>query len=72
MELPGRAASTDDDMELYTTGFNAWNQLVFEPSPAEEPDDIFTFTKILTGKSIGRIVPDISWTAGNLHESLQC
>ncbi|KAF4971741.1 hypothetical protein FSARC_1540 [Fusarium sarcochroum] len=63
MDLPVHAASTDDGMELYATGFNAWNQLVFEPSPSEEPDDIFTFSRELTGNSISRVVPDISFTA---------
>ncbi|KAG5747520.1 hypothetical protein H9Q69_003123 [Fusarium xylarioides] len=50
-------------MELYATGFNAWNQLTFDPSPAdEEPDDVFTFTKVLAAKSIGRIASEMSYT----------
>ncbi|EWG52519.1 hypothetical protein FVEG_11253 [Fusarium verticillioides 7600] len=63
MDLPVRTPSSDQTMELYATGFNAWNQLTFDPSPAdEEPDDVFTFTKVLTAKSIGRIASELSYT----------
>ncbi|KAF5666150.1 e3 ubiquitin ligase HERC6 [Fusarium denticulatum] len=63
MDLPVRTSSSDQTMELYATGFNAWNQLTFEPSPAdEEPDDVFTFTKVLAAKSIGRIASELSYT----------
>jgi hypothetical protein len=52
-------------MELYATGFNAWSQLTFGLSPAdEEPDDVFTFTKILAASSLGRIASEMSYTAG--------
>jgi hypothetical protein len=65
MDLPVPTPSSDQTMELYATGFNAWNQLTFDPSPAdEEPDDVFTFTKVLTAKSIGRISSELSYTVG--------
>ncbi|KAH6949902.1 regulator of chromosome condensation 1/beta-lactamase-inhibitor protein II [Fusarium avenaceum] len=64
MELPVRTAASDEAMEMYATGFNAWNQLTFDPLPAdEEPDDLFSFTKVLGTGSIGRIVPEMSYTA---------
>ncbi|KAM0413939.1 hypothetical protein ACHAPD_007181 [Fusarium lateritium] len=51
-------------MSLYATGFNAWNQLDFESSPSDqESDDLFTFTKVLTDKTIEHIVPKIHYTA---------
>ncbi|KAF9762799.1 hypothetical protein IL306_003332 [Fusarium sp. DS 682] len=63
MDLPVRILS-DQPMELYATGFNAWNQLIFDPSAADEdPDDLFTFTKVLAAKSFGRIASEISYTA---------
>ncbi|KAF5532317.1 e3 ubiquitin ligase HERC6 [Fusarium mexicanum] len=63
MDLPVRAPSSDQTMELYATGFNAWNQLTFDPSPAdEEPDDVFTFTKVLAARSVGRICSEMSYT----------
>ncbi|KAF5722661.1 e3 ubiquitin ligase HERC6 [Fusarium mundagurra] len=63
MDLPVRTPASDQTMELYATGFNAWNQLTFDPSPAdEEPDDLFTFTKVLEAKSIGRIASEMSYT----------
>ncbi|KAF5023896.1 hypothetical protein F66182_4055 [Fusarium sp. NRRL 66182] len=64
MELPVRAASGGDDMRLYAAGFNAWNQLVFEPSQAgEEPDDLFSFVKVMGGSCFSRIVPEMCYTA---------
>ncbi|KAF5630541.1 e3 ubiquitin ligase HERC6 [Fusarium sp. NRRL 52700] len=63
MDLPVRISSSDQAMELYATGFNAWNQLIFDPSLAdEEPDDIFTFTKVLAARSFGRIASEMSYT----------
>ncbi|RGP76086.1 e3 ubiquitin- ligase herc6 [Fusarium longipes] len=51
-------------MSLYATGFNAWNQLNFEPAPAsQEPDDLFTFVKVIANKTIGRVISGISYTA---------
>jgi hypothetical protein len=67
MELPVRTAASDEATEIYATGFNAWNQLTFNPLPTdEEPDDLFSFAKVLGSQSIGRIVPGMSYTAGNL------
>lgn len=40
-------------MELYASGFNAWNQLVFEgPVSQDEPEDLRQFTRVLTGNTI--------------------
>ncbi|KAJ3462020.1 hypothetical protein MRS44_010573 [Fusarium solani] len=67
MELPVRIAPADDAMELYATGFNAWNQLTFDPSAAkDEPDDIFSFTKILGTQRLDRVVSQMCYTAGTL------
>ncbi|KAJ4228069.1 hypothetical protein NW759_004156 [Fusarium solani] len=64
MELPVRIAPADDAMELYATGFNAWNQLIFDPSAArDEPDDIFSFTKILGTQRLDRVVSQMCYTA---------
>ncbi|KAF4451397.1 putative E3 ubiquitin-protein ligase HERC6 [Fusarium austroafricanum] len=64
MDLPVRAAASDETMELYAAGFNAWSQLTFESSLAdEEPDDLFTFAKVLADKKLGRIVPEMTYTA---------
>ncbi|KAF5667654.1 e3 ubiquitin ligase HERC6 [Fusarium heterosporum] len=64
MELPLRAAPADETMELYAVGFNAWNQLILDSSPFdEEPEDLFSFTKVLGAKSIGQVVSEMSYTA---------
>ncbi|KAM5350474.1 hypothetical protein ACJ41O_006979 [Fusarium nematophilum] len=64
MDLPVRSALTDDEMELYAAGFNAWNQLSFNAATEEEePDDIFSFIKILGGQSVGRVAAQMSYTA---------
>lgn len=65
MELPVRLAQTDDATELYATGFNAWNQLIFDSSAVKhEPDDIFSFTKILGTQRLDRVVSQMCYTAG--------
>lgn len=65
MELPVRIAQAEDAMELYATGFNAWNQLTFDPSTVkDEPDDIFSFTKILGTQRLDRVVSQMCYTAG--------
>lgn len=67
MELPVRAAASDEALEIYATGFNAWNQLTFNPLPTDqEPDDLFSFAKVLASQSSGRVVPGLSYTAGDL------
>ncbi|KAM5523161.1 hypothetical protein FOXYSP1_13504 [Fusarium oxysporum f. sp. phaseoli] len=64
MDLPVRTPSSDQTMVLYATGFNAWSQLTFDPSPAdEEPDDVFTFTKVLAARFVGLIASEMSYTA---------
>ncbi|RSL97675.1 hypothetical protein CEP52_010756 [Fusarium oligoseptatum] len=64
MDLPVRGAHAGDGMELYATGFNAWNQLTFDPSAAkDEPDDIFSFTKILGTQRLDRVVSQMCYTA---------
>lgn len=66
MELPIRARD-DVCMELYATGFNAWNQFSFDTPPAEQemqPDDIFSFTKIIGGQTLDRIEPALYYTKG--------
>lgn len=39
-------------MELYACGFNAWNQLRFDSSQAEEPYDMWQFEKVLEDERI--------------------
>ncbi|KAG4254390.1 hypothetical protein FPRO04_07769 [Fusarium proliferatum] len=66
MDIPVRIPSTDQTMDLYATGFNAWNQLTFDTSPVdEEPDDVFAFTKVLAAESVGRIASQLSYTVGS-------
>ena len=60
-------------MELFATGFNAWNQLTFtkgSPQEAipEEPDDLFGFTKVLSATSIERPVSRLTYTIGTLYQ----
>lgn len=65
MQLAFRAAAADDAMELYATGFNAWNQLIFEPSMIEdEPDDLYSFTKVLGAQTFGRPLSHLCYTVG--------
>lgn len=60
-------------MNLYASGFNAWNQLNFDTIPSdEEPDDLFTFTKVLPDNSVGHVVSKICYTAGSYHDTLRC
>jgi hypothetical protein len=57
-------------MELYAVGFNAWNQLIFEPSMIEdEPDDLFLFKKVLGAEEISRPRPRLCYTTGTHHHS---
>ncbi|KAF4976161.1 hypothetical protein FZEAL_7139 [Fusarium zealandicum] len=70
MELPVRAAQTHSLMDLYAAGLNAWDQLIFNPPTAgEEPDDIFSFTKVLGAQSIGRIAAHMCFTAVKLDNN---
>lgn len=66
-----RAAEDDVAMELYATGFNAWNQLYFEPlTPDEEPNDIFEFTKVLSGRNLDRVEAHLTYTCGTIISQL--
>ncbi|KAL7809097.1 RCC1/BLIP-II [Trichoderma gracile] len=54
-------------MELFATGFNAWNQLSFTQnnrpeSIPQEPDDLFAFTKVLSATTIERPVSRLTYT----------
>ncbi|KAF7563099.1 hypothetical protein G7046_g1038 [Stylonectria norvegica] len=64
---PLRAATGDDAMELYATGFNAWNQLIFDAAkPNEEnkePDDIFRFIKVLGEHTLERPFAHLCYTS---------
>ncbi|KAI9644172.1 hypothetical protein NHQ30_007525 [Ciborinia camelliae] len=43
-------------MELWACGFNAWNQLQFEGDLPDEPEDVFTFKRVLVSKGSIRII----------------
>ncbi|KAF4342996.1 e3 ubiquitin ligase HERC6 [Fusarium beomiforme] len=63
MDVSVRTLS-DQPVELYATGFNAWNQLIFDPSAADEDaDDLFAFTKVLASRNLGKIVSEMSYSA---------
>ena len=52
-------------MELFATGFNAWNQLSFsQDNLPEEPDDLYGFTKVLSAATIERPVSRLTYTIG--------
>ena len=53
-------------MELYATGFNAWNQLQFNPvDPDSEPEDIVHFTCVLSdNEGFDGVHPFSSYTLG--------
>ncbi|KAH6848306.1 regulator of chromosome condensation 1/beta-lactamase-inhibitor protein II [Chaetomium sp. MPI-CAGE-AT-0009] len=53
-------------MVLYATGFNAWNQLQFEPPGVDEPDDISSFSCVLRGDDDDCIRSFFSYTRVNL------
>ncbi|KAK4166158.1 E3 ubiquitin-protein ligase HERC2 [Cladorrhinum sp. PSN259] len=59
-------------MELYATGHNAWHQLQFkDPGSTEEPDDISTFTSVLsTDDAILSVRPFSSYTAVYIKNNL--
>ncbi|CAK7223741.1 hypothetical protein SCUCBS95973_005282 [Sporothrix curviconia] len=48
--------------KLYATGFNAWGQLNFDAEPNTEPDDVETFTHVLSANAITSIRPALSYT----------
>ncbi|KAG6288099.1 hypothetical protein E4U46_003534 [Claviceps purpurea] len=50
-------------MALYAAGFNAWNQLYFgEDSSCSDPEDVFTFTKVLTDNALERPYAGLHYT----------
>lgn len=53
-------------MDLFATGFNAWNQLSFAQGNnlPEEPDDLYGFTKVLSATTIERPVSRLTYTIG--------
>jgi len=58
---------TNDAMELYATGFNAWNQLrVADPLTGwdDEPDDMFRFTCVFADEAIRDVRPALTYTRG--------
>lgn len=56
-------------MELYASGFNAWNQLIFKsPASHDEPEDLHKFTCVLTGNAIEYPRAYLSHTTGKLHK----
>ncbi|KAJ4013528.1 hypothetical protein NW752_007829 [Fusarium irregulare] len=70
MEIPVRSSSGDETMNLYASGFNAWNQLNFDIIPSdEEPDDLFTFTKVLADKLVGHVVSKIHYTSAQRNDT---
>lgn len=55
-------------MALYAAGFNAWNQLYFgEDSSCNDPEDIFTFAKVLTDNALERPYAGLHYTLGTQH-----
>lgn len=56
-------------MELFATGFNAWDQLsvgqkILTEGALEEPHDLFDFTKVLSATDIERPVSRLTYTIG--------
>ncbi|UKZ78377.1 hypothetical protein TrVFT333_006114 [Trichoderma virens FT-333] len=50
-------------MDLFATGFNAWNQLsVAQKILPHEPHDLFAFTKVLSASAIERPVSRLTYT----------
>ncbi|KFH40749.1 X-linked retinitis pigmentosa GTPase regulator-like protein [Hapsidospora chrysogenum ATCC 11550] len=55
--------SSPGPMKLYASGFNAWNQLVFdEEDIRDEPDDIRSFDVVLEGGDIELPISRLSYT----------
>ncbi|KAL7930133.1 regulator of chromosome condensation 1/beta-lactamase-inhibitor protein II [Trichoderma chlorosporum] len=50
-------------MDLFATGFNAWNQLSIDQKILkDEPHDLFAFTKVLSAAAIERPVSRLTYT----------
>lgn len=61
-------------MELYAAGHNAWRQLDFDVAGSEarslaEPDDVTSFTPVLSAQTIEHPVSRLSYTLGPLPPS---
>jgi hypothetical protein len=54
-------------MELYASGFNAWNQLRFDRNSVEEPYDLWQFEKVLGDEVIEIWRAGLSSTLGMLR-----
>lgn len=54
---------------LYAAGFNAWGQLQFDPAnnqtngTEDEPDDIWTFTRVIQNQEISHVRSPLTYTA---------
>ncbi len=53
-------------MQLYAAGFNAWDQLYFDKVKVADPDDLFSFTRVLDRDSINSVSSFLSYTAGKI------
>jgi hypothetical protein len=54
-------------MELYATGFNAWNQLEFRKTDTcsnNEPTDLRAFTCVLTDGELRNVEAFLTYTSG--------
>ena len=58
-------------MELWASGFNAWNQLHFEEVLPEEPQDLSRFTCVFKDERIEILRASLSATVGKLATSLE-
>ena len=60
-------------MELWASGFNAWNQLSFDRDLPAEPRDLSEFTCVLKGARIEVLRTSLSATLGKLQTlALSC
>jgi hypothetical protein len=60
-----RGSDLSIPMDLFATGFNAWNQLsVAQKILPHEPHDLFAFTKVLSASAIERPVSRLTYTIG--------
>lgn len=51
-------------MELWASGFNAWNQLQFDGEPVAEPRDLQKFKRLLENERIEVLRTSLSATLG--------
>ena len=55
-------------MELWASGFNAWNQLQFDGDVVAQPRDLHDFTPVLRGEKIEVLRTSLSATLGKFLE----